>query len=40
MEETESFSGTVVIDSENAIAVTTLRTLNGFQVSSLQGGVF
>ncbi len=40
MEETESFSGTVVINSENAIAVTTLRTLNGFQVSSLQGGVF
>ena len=40
MEETESFSGTVVINTENAIAVTTLRTLNGFQVSSLQGGVF
>ena len=37
MEETESFSGTVVINTENAIAVTTLRTLNGFQVSSLQG---
>ena len=40
MEETESFSGTVVINAENAIAVTTLRTLNGFQVSSLQGGIF
>ncbi len=40
MEETESFSGTVVINTENAIAVTTLRTLNGFQVSSLQGGIF
>ena len=40
MEETESFSGTVVINSENAVAVTTLKTLNGFQTSSLEGGVF
>lgn len=34
-----AFSGTLVIDSENSIAVNTLKTLNGLQSSSLESAV-
>ena len=36
--EVEEFSGTIILDSDTDIAVTSLRTINGKQASSLPGG--